>query len=241
MDPSAHDHTLNGRVIPASTDDPRLLAGPEGFGRDLWRSARMWRELVTGFWRLRRLGPAITVFGSARTPADHPWYDLARQMGRKMGEAGFTIMTGGGPGLMEAANLGARDAGALSVGCTIELPREQVTNPYVDLAIDFRYFFVRKVMLVKYSSAFVFMPGGFGTVDEVFETATLIQTGKIRGFPVVGLGRDYWASVEQAVTKTMVDTGTIDPPDTDLFRITDDPDEAVSFLLKRLGRSPGPV
>jgi uncharacterized protein (TIGR00730 family) len=224
-------------VIPASTDDPVLLAGPGGFGRDLWRSGRMWRELVKGFWRLRRLGPCVTVFGSARTPTDHPWYELGRRVGRQLGEAGFTIMTGGGPGLMEAANRGARDAGALSVGCTIELPHEQASNPYCDLAVDFRYFFVRKVMLVKYSSAFVFMPGGFGTVDEVFETATLIQTRKIRNFPVVGMGRDYWSSMEQAVTDTMVSAGTIDPPDTDLFRITDDPDEAVSFLLKRLRRA----
>lgn len=223
-------------LIPASSADPLLLAGPEGFGRDLWRSARMWRELVRGFWQLRNLGPCITVFGSARTPEDHPWYDMTRQVARKAGEAGFTVMTGGGPGLMEAANRGARDAGARSVGCTIELPHEQFTNPYVDLAVDFRYFFVRKVMLVKYSSAFIFMPGGFGTVDEVFETATLIQTGKIRNFPVVGMGRNYWKCVEEAVTDTMVSAGTIDPPDTNLFRITDDPTEAMDFLLRRLGR-----
>lgn len=180
------------------------------------------------------MGPCVTVFGSARTPTDHAWYQAARQIGQLLGEAGFSVMTGGGPGIMEAANRGARDVGARSVGCTIKLPKEQRTNPYVDLAIDFRYFFVRKVMLVKYSQAFVFLPGGFGTVDEVFETATLIQTAKIQGFPVVGIGREYWSALEQTVNETMVASGNIDPIDTDLFRITDDPAEAVSFLLGRL-------
>ena len=224
------------RIVPASVDDLRLLGGPEGFGGDLSRSIRIWREFLTGFWRLRRIGLCVTVFGSARINDDHPWYEAARTVGRLLGERGFTVMTGGGPGLMEAANRGARDAGALSVGCTIQLPHEQRTNPYVNLAVDFRYFFVRKVMLVKYSEAFVFLPGGFGTLDEVFETATLIQTAKIRGFPVVGIGIDYWRSVEQMVDDTMVAAGTINPPDTELFRITDDPDEAVAFVVDRLAR-----
>jgi len=227
-------------VVPSSLDDPILLAGPEGFSGDVRRSVRIWREFITAFWKLRAVGPCVTVFGSARTPADHPWYGAAREVGQLLGSAGFSVMTGGGPGIMEAANRGARDVGAPSVGCTIELPMEQSTNPYVDLAVDFRYFFVRKVMLVKYSRAFVFLPGGFGTIDEVFETATLIQTAKIQGFPVVGIGRDYWSAIEQTVNETMVASGTIDPIDTDLFRITDDPGEAVSFLLSRLAHPGAP-
>ena len=228
-------------VVPQSFDDPILLAGPEGFGGDIRRSIRIWREFITAFWKLRRIGPCVTVFGSARIAEDHEWYHAAREMGRLLGTAGFSVMTGGGPGIMEAANRGARDVGAPSVGCTIQLPLEQATNPYVDLAIDFRYFFVRKVMLVKYSRAFIFLPGGFGTVDEVFETATLIQTAKIQGFPVVGIGRDYWSAIEQTVNETMVAGGTINPIDTNLFRITDDPSEAMSFILSRLAKPPGVV
>ena len=182
------------------------------------------------------MGLCVTVFGSARVQPDHEWYATAREVGRLLGEAGFAVMTGGGPGIMEAANRGAQQAGALSVGCNIELPHEQYANPYLDLALDFRYFFVRKVMLVKYSVAFVFGPGGFGTLDEVFETATLIQTAKIHNFPIVGLGREYWSAIEATVNDTMVAAGTIDPIDTDLFRITDDPAEAVAFISERLRR-----
>jgi uncharacterized protein (TIGR00730 family) len=239
--PDAGDGPTDRHVVPPSLADPILLAGPEGFGTEVWRSVRIWREFLYAFWRLRKVGPCITVFGSARTPVDHPWYQAARQVGQLLGTAGFTVMTGGGPGIMEAANRGARDVGATSVGCTIELPLEQSTNPYVDLAIDFRYFFVRKVMLVKYSRAFVFLPGGFGTMDEVFETATLIQTAKIQGFPVVGIGRQYWSAIEQTVNETMVANGTIDPIDINLFRITDDPAEAVSFILGRLNKTPVPA
>jgi uncharacterized protein (TIGR00730 family) len=222
--------------VPASAADLDLLRGPEGFGGDLSRSIRIGREFLRGFWRLRQVGLCVTVFGSARVAPDHPWYDTARTVGRLLGEAGFAVMTGGGPGIMEAANRGARDVGALSVGCNIELPHEQESNPYLDLAVDFRYFFVRKVMLVKYSEAFVFCPGGFGTLDEVFETATLIQTAKIHNFPIVGLGRAYWSEIETTVNDTMVASGTISPLDTDLFRITDDPTEAVSFIIDRLRR-----
>lgn len=221
--------------IPASVEDLRLLGGPEGFGGDIRRSVRIWREFLRGFWHLRRIGLCVTVFGSARVRPGHEWYSAAEEVGRLLGEAGFTVMTGGGPGVMEAANRGAQQAGALSVGCNIELPHEQEANPYLDLAVDFRYFFVRKVMLVKYSEAFVFGPGGFGTLDEVFETATLIQTAKIHNFPIVGLGRDYWSAIEATVNDTMVSSGTIDPIDTDLFRITDDPAEAVDFIRQRLG------
>ena len=236
MGPDPTDAPGDPHLVPASVDDLRLLGGPEGFGGDLRRSARIWREFLTGFWRLRKVGLCVTVFGSARVQPDHPWYDTARTVGRLLGEAGFTVMTGGGPGIMEAANRGARDAGTLSVGCNIELPHEQSANPYLDLAVDFRYFFVRKVMLVKYSEAFVFGPGGFGTLDEVFETATLIQTAKINNFPIVGLGRDYWSAIESTVNDTMVASGTIDPLDTELFRITDDPAEEVEFIVDRLRR-----
>jgi uncharacterized protein (TIGR00730 family) len=221
-------------VVDASNSDRQLLSGPEGFRGDLRRSLRMWREVLTGFWRLRRIGQCVTIFGSARIGEDSPHYAAGREVARLLGEAGFTIMTGGGPGLMEAANRGARDAGALSVGCTITLPLEQRTNPYVDLAVHFRYFFVRKVMLVKYSEAFVFLPGGFGTLDEVFEAATLIQTGKVHGFPIVGLGRSYWKSLEETVRGAMVEEGTIDPGDTRLFTITDDPAEAVAYIVREL-------
>jgi uncharacterized protein (TIGR00730 family) len=224
----------DNEVIPASIADRRLLSGPEGFGGDLRRSVRIWREVLAGFWRLRGIGRCVTIFGSARVGEDSPHYAAGREVARLLGEAGFTVMTGGGPGLMEAANRGARDAGVLSIGCTIELPHEQLTNPYVDLAVHFRYFFVRKLMLVKYSEAFVFLPGGFGTLDEVFETATLIQTGKVHGFPIVGLGRSYWMHMEENVRGAMVDEGTIDPGDTRLFHVTDDPAEAVGHILKEL-------
>lgn len=233
----AGDHT-GAHTVPASFADLRLLGGTEGFGGDITRSLRIWREFLWGFWRLRKVGLCVTVFGSARLPEGHEWYATTRELGRQLGAAGFTVMTGGGPGLMEAANRGARDAGALSVGCNIRLPREQTANPYLDLAVDFRYFFVRKVMLVKYSEAFVFGPGGFGTMDEVFETATLIQTAKIHNFPIVGLGRDYWSSIRSAVSDTMVSWGTIDPIDGDLFHVTDDPTEAVDFISERLLAQP---
>ena len=222
------------RTPPDDAADRVLLAGPEGFGGDFSRSVRIWREFLRGFWRLRRVGLCVTVFGSARIDEQHRWYQAAREVGRLLGEQGFAVMTGGGPGVMEAANRGARDAGALSVGCTIELPKEQHANPVLDLRVHFRYFFVRKVMLVKYSEGFVFLPGGFGTLDEVFETATLIQTATIAGFPVVGLDRAYWEQIERTVTDTMVEAGTIDPIDTRLFHITDDPGDAVEFLIDRL-------
>src|SRR5581483_5005060 len=151
------------------------------------------RDLFRGLRALHFLERCVTVFGSARFAEDHPYYKLARHVGSELAIAGFTVMTGGGPGVMEAANRGAHEAGGVSVGCNIELPHEQKPNPYLDLFVEFRYFFVRKVMLVKYSTAFVVMPGGFGTMDEIFETATLIQTGKIRGFPVVLMGKEYWA------------------------------------------------
>jgi uncharacterized protein (TIGR00730 family) len=187
------------------------------------------------------VGPCVTVFGSARFPDGHPYYALARELGARLAAAGFTVMTGGGPGIMEAANRGAKDVGGRSVGCNIELPNEQVPNPYLDRWITFRHFFVRKVMLVKYSYAFVALPGGFGTLDEIFETATLIQTGKIREFPLVLLGRDFWHPLMEFLEDRLVREGTVDPADPKRLTVTDSPAEAVAVIadtaVRRFGLS----
>jgi len=172
----------------------------------------------------------VTVFGSARFKEEHPYYKLAREVGAEVAKAGFAVMTGGGPGVMEAANRGAKDVGGRSIGCNIQLPHEQSANPYLDRTVDFRYFFVRKLMLVKYSYAFIAMPGGYGTMDEVFETATLIQTGKIANFPVVLMGLDYWRPLIDFVRDTMIETGTIDPEDATRVIMTDDPVEAAETI-----------
>lgn len=189
-------------------------------------------ELVRGFRRLHFVGPCVTVFGSARTSPDDRAYHQAREMAAMLAQRGFTIMTGGGPGIMEAANRGARDAGGVSVGCNIRLPHEQHPNPYLDVSIDFDYFFVRKVMLVKYSYAFVVMPGGFGTLDEMFEALTLIQTAKIHDFPVVVMGSDYWQPLRDQMDQ-MVEQGTIHADDLDLLCVTDDVDDAVAHVERR--------
>jgi len=170
------------------------------------------------------------VFGSARTRTDSPDYEQARAVGAALGRAGFAVITGGGPGSMEAANKGAHEAGGLSIGCNIELPHEQHLNPYVDVSVEFHYFFARKTMFVKYSDAFVIMPGGFGTLDELFEALTLIQTGKIRHFPVVLMGHAYWDGLLEWMRETQLPAGTISQADLDLLRVTDDPDEAVSII-----------
>lgn len=188
-------------------------------------------ELVRGFRRLHFVGPCVTVFGSARVQPDSLHYDQARAVARALSSMGFTIMTGGGPGIMEAANRGARDAGGVSVGCNIRLPHEQHPNPYLDVSIDFDYFFVRKVMLVKYSYAFVVLPGGFGTMDEMFEALTLIQTAKIHDFPVVVMGSQYWAPLQQQL-EGMVASATIDADDLQLLCVTDDVDEAVAHVRR---------
>jgi len=189
------------------------------------------REFIRGFRTLHFVGPCVTVFGSARFGEDHPHYVLARSVGASLARAGFTVMTGGGPGIMEAANRGAKDVGGMSVGANIVLPEEQLTNPYVDVWTNFDYLFVRKVMLVKYSYAFIVLPGGLGTMDEVFETATLIQTRKISRFPLVIMGRDYWAPLLAFMRQTMVPAGTIHPRDVDRLFVTDSPDEAVRHVL----------
>lgn len=215
----------------AGSDDVRhFLAGPLWRGTELLRACRILLEFVRGFRQLHFVGPCVTVFGSARFEESNPYYGMAREMGRRIASMGLTVMTGGGPGIMEAANRGARDAGGRSVGCNIELPMEQAPNPYLDRMIEFRYFFVRKVMLVKYSYAFVILPGGFGTMDELFETATLVQTGKIRQFPIVLMGRDYWRPLMDFVLNDMIAAGTISPDDAALLPLTDDPDEAAHII-----------
>ena len=191
----------------------RFLQGPQPRRYELWQALRIFVEFVRGFRALHFVGPCVTVFGSARFPETHRYYALAREVGARLGRAGFTVMTGGGPGIMEAANRGAKEAGGASIGCNIELPKEQRPNPYLDRWITFEHFFVRRVMLVKYSYAFFAMPGGFGTLDEIFETATQIQTGKIQQFPLVLMGRDYWEPLLGFMRERLVAEHTVEPED----------------------------
>jgi uncharacterized protein (TIGR00730 family) len=211
----------------AAPEDVKFLEGPQPRGFELTRAARVFFEMIRGFRTLHFVGPCVTVFGSARFKEGHPFYDLARATGRELAKAGFTTMTGGGPGVMEAANRGAKEAGGVSVGCNIKLPKEQKPNPYLDTWIDFRHFFVRKLMLVKYSYAFLALPGGYGTMDEVFEVSTLIQTSKIRDFPLAFLGVEFWTPLIKFLRETMLKVGTIDPADVDRLIISDDPAEVV--------------
>ena len=213
-----------------TAEDRRFLEGPAWRLVELRRLLRIVVEFLRGFRRLHFVGPCVTVFGSARFHPGDPYYELAREVGRRLAAAGFTVMTGGGPGVMEAANRGAREAGGRSVGCNIELPHEQSPNPYLDFFLEFRYFFVRKVMLVKYSYGFVVLPGGFGTMDEIFETATLLQTAKIPTFPLVLMGRDYWQPLFDLLRGTMVPRGTVAASDLDLLQLTDSPDEAMAAI-----------
>jgi uncharacterized protein (TIGR00730 family) len=191
---------------------------------------RILYEFVRGFRALHFVGPCVTVFGSARFDEGHAYYELARALGAALARAGYTVMTGGGPGIMEAANRGAREAGGHSIGCNIALPMEQEPNPYLDRFIEFDHFFVRKVMLVKYSQAFVVMPGGFGTLDELFETITLVQTGKIEVFPVVPMGMDYWQPLGDFMRETMLSKGAISPSDLDFIHPTDSIEEALAVI-----------
>lgn len=215
------------------TEDERLL-GLESIGKDSWRVFRIMGEFVEGFDSLHSIGTAISIFGSARTKPDDPMYQQCVETARVLGEAGFSIITGGGPGKMQAANEGARAAGATSVGCNIELPFEQSGNPFLDVSIDFRYFFVRKTMFMKYACGSVIFPGGFGTMDELFEALTLVQTHKIRDFPIVLYGTEYWGGLVEWLRNTMAVHGKIAPQDMDLMLVTDDPQEVLSHLLANL-------
>jgi len=216
-----------------ATEDERLLErrpSPTFLETDPWRALRILSEFVEGFDAMARVGPAVTIFGSARTAPHSPLYEQARAIGKRLAEAGYAVITGGGPGTMEAANRGCREGGGLSVGCNIELPHEQGLNQYVDLGIEFRYFFARKVMFVKYADAFVILPGGFGTLDELFEALTLIQTRKVRNFPVVLVGSSYWTGLIDWVRGTLLANGAIEAGDLDLLQLTDDADEVVRII-----------
>jgi len=216
----------------ASPEEQLFLEGPHGRGFELARAVRIFRELISGFRALHFVGPCITVFGSARFPAEHRYYALTRELGARIAEAGFTHLTGGGPGLMEAANRGAKQARGVSIGCNIVLPQEQKPNPYLDKWVEFHYFFVRKLMLVKYSYGFVAAPGGFGTLDELFEVATLIQTGKIKNFPLVLLGVEYWTPLIEFIRGSLLMNAAINPQDLEHLLVTDSPAEAVGFIQK---------
>ena len=222
----------------------RFLQGPQTRRAELLRAARIFVEFMRGFRALHFVGPCVTVFGSARFREDDRYYGLAREVGRELARAGFTVMTGGGPGIMEAANRGAQEAGGRSVGCNIELPAEQRPNQYLDRWITFRHFFVRKVMLVKYSYAFIALPGGYGTIDEIFETVTLVQTGKIREFPIVLVVRDFWEPLIEFLRTRPLAAGTIVREDIERLTLTDSPTEVArsvtSIALRRFGLTYGP-
>jgi hypothetical protein len=226
--------TLRGGAIPPSTADERLLDSrtrDEWKTKDAWRALRILSEFVEGFEELSDLPPAVSVFGSARSRPDSPDWTLAEQVGAALARAGYAVITGGGPGVMEAANKGASEAGGLSVGLGIELPFEQRLNDWVQVGIDFRYFFVRKTMFVKYAVGFVVLPGGFGTLDELFEALTLVQTKKVTRFPVVLMDTAYWAGLFDWIRATMLRDGKIGASDLDLICLTDDPEEAVRHIV----------
>ena len=224
------------------TEDERLLtptshAERRGFTRtDPWRVLRILGEFVEGFDTLSDVHNAVTIFGSARTPPDDPFYERAVVTARLLAREGFPVITGGGPGIMEASNRGCQEGNGLSIGCNIELPFEQGINPYVERAINFRYFFVRKTMFVKYSTAFIAFPGGFGTMDELFEALTLIQTGKVKHFPVILFGKAYWAGLAEWLRERVAGEGKIDTADLELFHVTDDPEDAVRRCVKARAR-----
>jgi uncharacterized protein (TIGR00730 family) len=235
--PHPIDHAIRDYIPPPVTEDEKLLrtAGAQPqfdfTHTDPWRVMRITAELIEGFDALAGVDKAVTIFGSARVGPDDPQYQAAQETARLLAEAGFSIITGAGPGIMEAANKGARIGGSRSIGCNIELPFEQGANPYVDTLINFRYFFVRKTMFIKYSVAFIIFPGGFGTLDELFEALTLIQTGKIYQFPVIMFGRHYWAGLVRWLQSRVLHEKKISPGDMDLMLVTDDPAEAARTVI----------
>ncbi len=233
MDDATRGRTRRNR---RPTEDERLLARPRAntdfLSTDTWRVLRIMGEFVDGFEALADVGPAVTIFGSARIGPDDPLYQTAVDVARTLGEAGFTIITGGGPGIMEAGNRGAREAGARSVGLNIELPFEQHLNPYVDTSVTFRYFFVRKMMLVKYAQAFIIFPGGFGTLDELFEALTLVQTGKVRNFPIILFGSAYWSGLLTWLRETVLPARKIAAADVDLLIVSDSIEEVRDLIVR---------
>ncbi|HUO58990.1 MAG TPA: TIGR00730 family Rossman fold protein [bacterium] len=228
-----------------SPHEGRLLAGPHSRWEELRQLFHIFFECLSGYRVLHFVGPCVTVFGSARFNDPHPYYQLAREMGGELARLGFAVMTGGGPGLMEAANRGAKEAGGRSVGCNIILPKEQKPNPYLDLWLEFHYFLIRKLMLAKYSYAFIAMPGGFGTADEFFEIATLIQTGKVQNFPIVLMGKSYWAPLLGMFRDSMLKAGAIDQTDIDRILVSDSPREVADYVrrhvIKQFGLTYKPV
>jgi uncharacterized protein (TIGR00730 family) len=227
--------TLRRGQVQTSTTDQRLLdsRGPsEWVHTDPWRVLRIQSEFVEGFGMLAELGPAVSVFGSARTARDDPEYALAEQLGGALARAGYAVITGGGPGIMEAANKGANEAGGVSVGLGIELPFEQGINDWVDIGINFRYFFARKTMFVKYAQGFIVLPGGFGTLDELFEALVLVQTRKVTSFPVVLIGGGYWSGLLEWIATTMVEEGKINAADVDLLQLVENVDDAVRVVTE---------
>jgi uncharacterized protein (TIGR00730 family) len=229
------DDSIRSFTGPITEDEKLLQTGQnlEDFRQtDTWRVMRIMGEFIEGFDNLAQITKGVTIFGSARTHPEDPQYQAAHEVARLLAEAGFAIITGAGPGIMEAANKGAKDAGGRSIGCNIELPFEQGANPYVDTLINFRYFFVRKTMFIKYANAFIIFPGGFGTLDEAFEALTLIQTGKIYQFPVILFGRHYWAGLIRWLQSRVLSEGKISPGDLDLMLLTDDPQEAAHAVIQ---------
>ncbi|HIK44740.1 MAG TPA: TIGR00730 family Rossman fold protein [Leptolyngbyaceae cyanobacterium M65_K2018_010] len=221
---------------PVDLTEAALLRGADDLLADFDRAYHVFQSLVTSCRALHNLGPAVTVYGSARLGEGHPYYALARSLGSELAKAGYATITGGGPGIMEAANRGAKEAGGVSIGCNIVLPHEQAPNPHVDRTLTFDYFFVRKVILRKYSCGFVLMPGGIGTLDEIFETATLIQTGKLPAFPIVMMGSEYWHPIRAAIRDVMFKEGTFSEGEVDLL-ITDSPVEAVTHIQQTVPSS----
>src|ERR1043165_8059776 len=243
-EPQPATSTTHWGKAPPVPEVKQFLQGPQKRGFELRRAIGIFFEILRGFRKFHFLDPCVTVFGSARFTQEHEYYILAREVGQRLARAGFTVMTGGGPGIMEAANRGAKEAGGYSDGCNIELPQEQKPNPYLDRWVTFRHFFVRKLMLVKYSYAFIAMPGGFGTLDEIFETATLIQTHKIKDFPLVVVGQAYWQPMLDVLRGRLVEAKTIDPIDVERIVVTDSAEEAVQWArdaaLRQFGLSYGP-